>query len=502
MSIDKGDPDGLAGWNYPIPARDPNGYPNSQAGDKFGTSLSAAGEFLAISAPDRENPNDSKGAIFLYVWIGNSWAIFGSDGILIPPDLDYEPKTWVDFQAPGKQSPEEKQANRTNFNNDSQNAVKWSDDGRRVMIGIPDKNSVVVYEFTHPVKESDYIASITVDGPYEEAGRNIAVSKDANRIALTAKYNATKDAELNNVTEDRGLRYLDDETNSTDTNSTDTNSTNTTQLPGVVHVYDYDETTSSWEIIGDPIEPPNNETDLGWGDNMVMSLDGRTVAISNPSYDGDVGYVDVFRLNNKTNVWKEIGHIQGLIPGAKFGFSMSISTDGSILAIGSPFYDAGRVMVYEYFYGSFQSGGQTIEKFEWEQKGMTFTGDNAGDQFGYSVALSEDGNSIVIGAPKAYNGVGKMVVFDYALRKWNPYINLPQKDQYGNYQASGNYGASVAMTNFGDSIFIGAPNHKPNDELFDYVEFFDKAPKGMQLMGRKRPDFVLAEHPDDDEFGR
>lgn len=466
------------------------GYQTAQEGDGFGTALSSAGEFLAISAPNRENPNGSIGAIFLYVWLGSSWAVYGSDGVLTPPDVDYEPKTWVDFQVDSnKQSREEKEANRIHFDNKGANAVKWSDDGRRVMIGIPAKNSVVVYEFTHPLKESDYIASITVEGPYEEAGKNIAVSRDANRVALTAKYNQTlEELQAIDDIDTRYLQVVDDPTNTT-------NTTNATGLPGIVQVYDYDETNHTWVMVGEPISP-QGESALapeGWGDNMVMSLDGSTLAVSNPTYDGDLGIVDVFRLSNETNNFEQIGTFKGEIPTSQYGYALSMSVDGNFIAVGAPFYDKGEVRVWEFTGSEFAS---------WRQRGGVFRGDSADEWFGYSIDISENANTIVIGSPKSYGGIGKMIIYDYALGGWYKYVDLPQQDQYGNYQASGNYGGCVVMTNFGDSIAIGAPNHSSVEEGYNYVEFFDKAPKGMNLTGRSRPDHVLAEHPDDDEFGR
>jgi hypothetical protein len=442
----------------------------------------------------------------LYVWLGNSWSVYGSDGILTPPDLDYQPTTWLDFQQNSNQETKaEKEANRIHFDNDGANAVKWSDDGRRVMIGIPAKNSVVVYQFAHPLKTSDYIASITVEGPYEDAGRAIAVSRDANRIAVTAKYNQTKADELQNQTIDdadvRRFRYLQD-LGANSTNST--NSTNATGLPGVVQVYDYDADNQTWVMVGESIAPQEESAQApqGWGDKMVMSLDGTTLAIGNPTYDDDLGLVDVFRISEDTGVWEFLRSFKGDFPGGQFGYALSMSADGNIMAFGAPFYDTGEVRVWELSTGSFTDGGQTITTSQWQQKGVTFRGNSTGEWFGYSLDISENGESIVIGSPKAYDGVGKMTIYDYVFSRWYPYVDLPQRDQYGDYQASGNYGASVSMTNYGDAITIGAPNHSSAAEGYDYVEFFDKAPKGMDLTGRTRPEHVLAEHPDDDEFGR
>lgn len=436
----------------------------------------------------------------MYVWLGSYWAVYGNDGILTPPDVDYQPSTWVNFYKDDiAQTRKQREANRVHFDNDSKNAVKWADNGDRVAVGVPSHNSVVLYQFTHPLKESDYMASLVVEGPYHDAGRNIAITADGNRVAVTALYNETL-ANITNYTDATAApaaRYLQEIVALNMTNST--NSTNMTMpLPGVVLVYDYLEENQTWVPAGEPIMPQGKSALApdGWGDNMVMSADGSTIAISNPGYEEDLGIVDVYRIMNATNGTYEYSTTwEGEIPGGQFGYAMASSSDGNVIAVSAPFFDKGNVAVYEFNTGSFEQNGQIFYTNTWSQKGFT-VGDEVGEWFGYDVDMAENGNSMVVGAPKGHNGVGKMIIFDFVLSRWYPYTDMPQKDQYGNYQGSGNYGASVAMTNNGDSITIGAPNHTLADEKMDYVEFFDKSPKGMNLTGRTRPAHVLAEHPD------
>ena len=78
---------------------------------------------------------------------------------------------------------------------------------------------------------------------------------------------------------------------------------------------------------------------------------------------------------------------------ASFGLEIkpvSINNDGTIVAIGayendSYGYNSGQVRVYEYD-GS------------WTQIGQDIDGEAAGDQSGWSVSLSSDGNTVAIGA--------------------------------------------------------------------------------------------------------
>jgi hypothetical protein len=239
---------------------------------------------------------------------------------------------------------------------------------------------------------------------------------------------------------------------------------------------------------------------------MVMSLDGLTIAVANPTYNETGGLVQVFRVQNSTSgiiSWSQVGEdIRGKQGDGNFGFSMGISEDGDTIAVGSPLSNEGNgtAYVYELKTGGSVSLDGTFGIF-WDEKAF-FKGNETGELLGYSIDINEDGNSIVVGSPMAHGGIGKMTVFDFSdvLELWFPYVDLPQRDQYGNYDGHGSYGSSVVMTNNGDSIFIGAPNTTDEKDGSDYVTFFDKAPKGMDLTGRKRPDHVLLEH-EDDEFG-
>ena len=91
------------------------------------------------------------------------------------------------------------------------------------------------------------------------------------------------------------------------------------------------------------------------------------------------------------NTWTQLGSdINGEGGGDESGFSVSLSSDGSILAIGADIMMinqvTGHVRVYEYSSGS------------WTQKGSDIDGAAGGDRSGYSVSLSSNGLIVAIGA--------------------------------------------------------------------------------------------------------
>ena len=76
---------------------------------------------------------------------------------------------------------------------------------------------------------------------------------------------------------------------------------------------------------------------------------------------------------------------------------MSLSSDGSVVAIGAPFNGgngrrSGHVRIYEW------------DGSSWLQRGQDIDGEEAGGVSGASISLSADGNVVAIGAPNSNNG--------------------------------------------------------------------------------------------------
>jgi len=97
------------------------------------------------------------------------------------------------------------------------------------------------------------------------------------------------------------------------------------------------------------------------------------------------------------------------------GYSVSISSDGNRVAIGAIGNDgnAGHVRIYEW------SGSS------WTQLGVDIDGEAAGDQSGYSVSISSDGNRVAIGA--YYNdgngaAAGHVRIYEWTGSSWTQLV--------------------------------------------------------------------------------
>ena len=132
-----------------------------------------------------------------------------------------------------------------------------------------------------------------------------------------------------------------------------------------------------------------------------LSGDGNTLVVSNyyttdaTENTGEVLDVRAFIWSADTNDWEPFG--QSLHSGnlaEKSGYFVSLSENGRKIAMGDPgtrVKGEGAVSGHAHFFG-YKDG-------EWNQIGPNYQGEAAGDQFGYSVAISGNGDCLVASAP-------------------------------------------------------------------------------------------------------
>jgi hypothetical protein len=141
---------------------------------------------------------------------------------------------------------------------------------------------------------------------------------------------------------------------------------------------------------------PGDSAADNFGISLSLDSDGDTVAIGAWRDTGngvDAGHVRILEYSSDT--WSPLGStLQGEAPADYFGSAVSISDAGTRVGIGAPGNDvggarsdAGHAQVWEL------SGGN------WSQMGADMEGEDAGDSSGFSLALSGDGATVVIGSP-------------------------------------------------------------------------------------------------------
>ena len=306
-----------------------------EAGDRFGRSVAISGDgsILAAGAPRHDNWTGTV-RIFQYDETDKWWNKLGQD-------LDGE-----------------------NDEDWSGQSVALSYSGTIVAIGAHRNDGydgnydasgqVRVYEFSNgrwKQKGQD------IDGEFasDRFGWSVAISDDGSIVAAGARYNSQ-----------RGTRT------------------------GHVRVYEFNHDTNLWEQLGDDMDGVAGGDEFGI--SVALSADGFTVAGGAFRYDDndnkDAGKVQVFKFNQTDNQWTKKGDkLIGDATDQRFGFSVSLSGDGNILASASA--NGGYMRVFEYDRSS----------DAWNQVGGDLVGASLGDEFGYSVGLSRLGTIVAASAP-------------------------------------------------------------------------------------------------------
>ncbi|MDG1038770.1 MAG: hypothetical protein P8O89_07495, partial [Polaribacter sp.] len=197
------------------------------------------------------------------------------------------------------------------------------------------------------------------------------------------------------------------------------------------------------------------------GRSVSMSSDGTIVAIGAPYNDGNYtnsGHVRVFQYSSGN--WVQLGaDIDGEALGDYSGNSVSLSNDGTRVAIGAYQNDgggssSGHVRVYEYNGAS------------WIQMGGDIDGEGNYNFAGTSVALSGQGATVAIGAVNSGSG-GDVRVFSYYNAQWN------QVGGDFDAEASGDsYGYSVSLSDDGSEVAIGAVGNDANGSNSGHVRIY------------------------------
>lgn len=207
-----------------------------------------------------------------------------------------------------------------------------------------------------------------------------------------------------------------------------------------------------------------------FGDEVSLSADGTIMAVSAPYnrgdavYDSEKGCVKVFEF--VAGEWVQLGSdISGESQYDHLKY-ISLSADGLRIATGTSSGDAngdnsGEIRVFDYIDG------------DWVQVGETITGE-AEDDYCASVCLSDDGSILAVGANgNDGNGAssGQVRVFEYQSDSW---VQMGSSI-YGEYPGDG-IGRAFSLNSDGTVIAIGSTwnsGYMGNYEYMGHVRVFE-----------------------------
>jgi hypothetical protein len=190
-----------------------------------------------------------------------------------------------------------------------------------------------------------------------------------------------------------------------------------------------------------------------FGIAMAFSGDGNTAFIGASGADGLAGIFQgaVYVATRSGATWTiQPTPLRASAPGAAdfFGRSVAASQDGGTLLIGAYGVAVGANASQGAAYVFTRSGSGWTE----QQKFSAATG-AADDWFGLSVALSDDGNLALVGAPGEESGMGRAYVFARSGATWS------QQRQFtiSGGLAEDHVGFSVALSGDGRIALVGSP---------------------------------------------
>lgn len=236
------------------------------------------------------------------------------------------------------------------------------------------------------------------------------------------------------------------------------------EAKGVVRVYEWN--GAAWVKVGEDIVGEADDDLMSEEGALDISADGTVIAIGAGENDGAAnraGHTRVFALVDDD--WVQRGpDIDGDAATDFSGSAVSLSNDGTVLAVGAYFNDefrtnAGQVKIFAW------SGTA------WVQRGSDIFGEKAGDRSGRSLDLSGDGTSIVIGgALNDGNGSssGHIRVYDFDSTDW-----VLRTSDIDGEAAGDSSGAFVSMSDDGATFASGAPGNDGTGTSAGHVRVFE-----------------------------
>ena len=175
----------------------------------------------------------------------------------------------------------------------------------------------------------------------------------------------------------------------------------------------------------------------GFGSSVSLSSDGNTALIGEPYTGASGAYVFV----NSGGAWSQQAKLTASC------ISVSLSADGNTALIGDYWATVGASVGQGAAY-VFVNSGRT-----WSQQQILTASDGApSNEFGYSAALSADGNTALIGAPGANANHGAAYVFVNRSGTWSQQQKLIASDGAVNDK----FGYSAALSADGSTALMGA----------------------------------------------
>jgi hypothetical protein len=360
------------------------------------------------------------------------------------------------------------------------NSSALSADGNTIAVGAPHESSGAkgingnqndssvysagaVYVFTRRGDTVTQQAYIKASNPMPSAnfGSSVVLSRDGNTMAVAAYYESSAATGINGNQNDRSI-------------------------PEAGAVYIFTRSGNTWSqqayikasntgtaAVGDGLAEGDQ-----FGYSIALSSDGNTLAVGAIGEDSNATGINGDQADNSANqsgaayvfirsgsTWSQQAYVKSTMtrPNILFGYSIGLSANGDTLAVAEYDADRGKGALYALT----RSGGTWSH-----QARIQAENGEPQDSLGYSLAISEDGNTIASGAAdedclkpginptgcendQASNtSAGAAYVFVRNGTTWTQQAFLkasnPGKEDW--------FGVRIAISGDGNTVAVGAPN--------------------------------------------
>ena len=351
-------------------------------------------------------------------------------------------------------------------------AVAISDDGNTLAVGAQHENGTgAVYIFSRA--RGNWVQQVYLktynQGKNDKFGGSVALSSDGNTLAVGA---TGEDAGARGVFKPDNLpNYFN----------------NSSENSGAVYIFS--RISGNWQLQA-YVKAFSSRKNHEFGGSVALSGDGNTLAVgaTNENFTDGNNAGTVYLYSRVSRNWTQQG---GVIASNaerfdKFGYSVALSDDGNTLAVGARFEDSNATGInHPGQNNNDNSASGAVYLFSrvsdnWEQQAYV-KASNTGkeDQFGYSVTLSGDGNTLAVGAMledsngtgvndptgqnnnNAADSSGAVYLFTRASGNWEQqaYIKASNTGK-NNY-----FGVSVDLSEDGHTLAVGATGERNNDAI-------------------------------------
>ena len=184
---------------------------------------------------------------------------------------------------------------------------------------------------------------------------------------------------------------------------------------------------------------------------ISMSQDGKRLAIGDGLANADSsGCVSIYEETAGSQWWSKIATIDGKRSDENFGFGLAMSNDGTQFVAGAPYKFHGGFGV-----GTVRVYQENANSQQWDQVGSDIAGTSVDDEFGQSVDIAKDGTRIGVGA----TGSHEVTVYDWSGSVWEQATSTP-------LQGTGLNRMTISMSTSGDRLAVGGDIHSGKVRVF------------------------------------